>query len=63
MSNRRKKTAQKKPVVKKYKADMLFRTDKYLEYEDILSVLFDSQEYVTEAQVDKALKQHLEREV
>lgn len=48
---------------KKYKIETLIKADKYLDYADILSALFNSQEFVTEKQVDKALKQHLEREV
>lgn len=63
--NKTKTTTNKEvePVVKKYKVEQLIKTDKYLGYRDILSALFNSQDYVTEAQIDKALKQHLEREV
>lgn len=48
---------------RKYKVEYWVKTDKYLDYVDLLSVLFDSQDMVTEKELDKALKIHLEREV
>lgn len=53
----------KRKQVRKLKVESWKNTDKYLGYSDIISVLFDSQEEVTEDQLDKAIKSHLKREV
>ena len=48
---------------KKIKLESLLRAGKYLEYADILKALFDPKEEVTQKQLDRAIKNHLKREV
>lgn len=48
---------------KKLRVEQWIRAGKYMGYSDILLALFGSQELVTEKQLDKAIKNHLEREV
>lgn len=48
---------------KKVKLETLLKAGKYLEYQDILLALFNSQDLVTEKQINKALNKHLKREV
>ena len=48
---------------KKVKVETLLNADKYAPYRDILSALFNSQDMVTESQLERTLKKHLEREV
>lgn len=51
------------PVEKKYNVNMLKRTLEFLDYEDLITALFDSDTLVTKTEVKKALQKHLEREV
>ena len=52
-----------KVEVRKMRVEQWIRASKYMDYSDILLALFGSQELVSEDQLDKALKTHLEREV
>lgn len=53
----------KKTKEHKYPFKTLKETDEFINYRDILSVFFNSQDLVTKTEVRKVLKQHLEREV
>ncbi len=57
------KKRKRKPKEPTYKVQTLVRANEFSAYSDILLALFDSQDFITKSTAQKALKEHLEREV